>query len=148
MHVCDCSSSTPNLFLLLKYCFLLPVSKEWPVNGDASSIWVPDYWEESCFLWIFLTHFLNWRKDLCFLETDFQPSLEGAVAPASPNLPSRSSPNLLRTAVQRGNSTDSWVGTFLYSTVNHVSSWGCFINKYLHFHLFGFLYATEETCLS
>lgn len=127
VHVCDYSSSTPNLFLLLKYCLLLVVSKDWLVNGDASSIWVPDYWKESCFLWIFLTHSLDWSEDLPCPETDSQPSLEGAVDPASPNLPLRSSPHLLWTTVQEESSIDSWVGTFLYRAVNHDSSWGFFL---------------------
>lgn len=95
------SRSTPNLFLHSKYCLFLLVSKDWPVNGDASSSWVPDYREESFFLWIFPADFQHFSKDLSFPETDFQLSLEGAVAPASSNLPLLSWWDLPRAAVLR-----------------------------------------------
>lgn len=133
--MCDYSSSTPNLFLLLKYCLLLLVSKERSVIGDAGSIWEPDYWEDSRFLWIFLTHFPNWSKDHSFLEIDFQPSLEGAVAPASSNLPLRSRPASNCRAARKFNWFTSW----------HLSVQHC---QYLHFHLPSFLYTTEGRCLS
>lgn len=133
------SRSTPNLCLLSKYCLLLLVSKDWPIDGDARSIWEPDHQEESFF---FGSSWQISKQDLSFPETEFQLSLEGALAPLTPTslcVPHGTCPSCRARKFP-------WIlsSHLSVSTVSRASSWGCLANKDLHFNLFGFLYTTRR----